>query len=265
MRRLDEAKQATRIARRDRVLRVTAEYITRLMGLAGELLIRISVATPFSDALLQLKKSQYELSSIVDIFRASLDEKFLGEEISAELLLLQQKTQACRQNLSAHLDQLELFIRRHATLSDRLYREVIASRMCPFGEGIEGLPRMVRGLAKQLNKQVRLEVIGRSTTIDRDILDKLKAPLNHLLRDAVDHGIETPDERIAKGKKPEGTIRLEARHRAGVLCIIISDDGRGINLEHIQRRIPSQKACRCRYGRPIDRAGDPDFLFLPRI
>lgn len=263
LRRLDEAKQATRIARRDRVLRVTADYLTRLMGLAGELLVESRWLHPFSDALLQLKKSQYELSGIVDIFRASLDERLLGEEVSQQLLTLQQKTQACRVNLSAHLDQLELFIRRHATLSDRLYREVITSRMCPFGEGVEGLPRMVRDLAKQLNKQARLEIIGRSTTIDRDILDKLKAPLNHLIRNSVDHGIETPDERIAKGKTPEGTIRLEARHRAGVLCITVSDDGRGIDLDQVRQQILAKKLIDVDMANQLTEQEILDFLFLP--
>lgn len=262
-RRLNEAKQATRLARKDRVVRVTADYLTRLMGLAGELLVESRWLHPFSDALLHLKKSQYELSGIVDILRATVNEKVLGEEGEQYLLDLQHKTHGCRENLARHLEELELFIRRHATLSDRLYRQVITSRMCAFGEGVEAFPRMVRDLAKQLGKKVRLEIVGRSTTIDRDILDKLKAPLNHLLRNAVDHGIEMPEQRIAQGKPAEGTIRLEARHRAGVLNIIVSDDGRGIDAQEIRAKIQALHLVDADMAKNLTDAELMDFLFLP--
>ncbi len=261
--RLNEARQASRLARKDRVVRVTADYLTRLMGLAGELLVESRWLQPFSDALLHLKKNQYELSAIVDILRASINEKILGEEGEQHLLELQHKTHSCRETLAKHLEDLELFIRRHTTLSDRLYRQIITSRMCPFGEGVEAFPRMIRDLAKQLGKRVTLEIVGRSTSIDRDILDKLKAPLNHLLRNAVDHGIEMPEERIAKGKPPEGHIRLEARHRAGVLSITVSDDGRGIDLNQVRNRVLQMKLVDVDMAQNLTESELLDFLFLP--
>lgn len=263
LKRLNEARQQTRVARKDRVVRVTADYLTRLMGLAGELLVESRWLHPFSDALLQLKKSQYELSGFVDILRATVNEKVLGEEGEQVLLELQHKTHQCRESLAKHLEDLELFIRRHATLSDRLYRQVITSRMCPFGDGVEAFPRMVRDLAKQLGKRATLEIIGRSTTIDRDILDKLKAPLNHLLRNAVDHGIGTPEERIAVGKPPEGHIKLEARHRAGVLSITVSDDGKGLDLDKIRKRVQDLKLVDSDMARNLTESELLDFLFLP--
>ena len=262
-RRLNEAEQAKRAAKRDRVLRVTAEYLTRLMGLAGEILVESKWLHPFSDALMQLKKNQYELSGIVDILRANLDEKVLGEEGEQILLELQQKTQLCRNRLTEHLDDLELYIRRHTSLSDRLYREVITSRMCPFAEGVDAFPRMVRDLAKQLGKKVNLKIIGRSVTIDRDILDKLKAPLTHLLRNAVDHGIEPPQERVARGKSEVGTIFIEARHRAGVLSITVSDDGRGIELGKLRQQVVEKKLVDQAMAKNLTESELMDFLFLP--
>lgn len=262
LRRLQEAR-LTRVSQRDRVLRLNADYLTRLMGLAGELLVESRWLQPFADELLQLKKAQYDLSAIVDILRSSYDDKLFGDEGQQNLLELQRKTNQCRQSLAERLDDLELFIRRHGTLSDRLYREVISSRLCPFGEGVEDLPRMVRDLARQLHKKVLFEIIGRSTTIDRDILDKLQAPLHHLLRNAVDHGIELPEERIAAGKKPEGVIRLEARHRAGVLGITVSDDGRGINLERLRAKIVEKKLVDATMAQQLTDAELLDFLFLP--
>lgn len=261
--RLQEARHTSQVTKRDRILRLTADYLTRLMGLAGELLVESRWLQPFADELLQLKKVQYDLSAIVDVLRSTYDEKQFGDEGQQQLLELQRKTNSCRQMLAVRLDELELFIRRHGALSDRLYREVISSRLCPFGEGVEDLPRMVRDLSHELNKKILFEIIGRSTTIDRDILDKLQSPLHHLIRNAVDHGIESPGERIAAGKKPEGTVRLEARHRAGVLGITVSDDGRGVNLESLRGYIVDKKLVDAAMAKQLTDAELLDFLFLP--
>lgn len=247
----------------ERVLRLTADDVTRLMGLAAELLVESRWLQPFADSLLQLKKAQYDLSNLVDSLRSSIDETLLGEEGQEYLLELQRKTYLCRQTLAHRLEDLELFIRRHGSLSDRLYREVISSRMCPLAEGVEELPRMVRDLARQLHKKVIFEIVGRSTTIDRDILDKLQSPLQHLLRNAVDHGIELPDERVAKGKRPEGLIRLEARHHAGVLSITVSDDGRGINLDQLRKIVVEKRLVDAKMAEQLTESELLDFLFLP--
>ncbi len=101
--------------------------------------------------------------------------------------------------------------------------------MVPFSDGLHGFSRMVRDLARETGKQVRFEIAGASTPVDRDILERLEAPLSHLLRNAIDHGLETPAQRQAEGKPAEGTLLLEARHVAGLLNISLADDGRGIN------------------------------------
>ena len=93
-----------------------------------------------------------------------------------------------------------MFDRRSTNLAHRLYDEALACRMRPFADGVRGLPRMVRDLGRSLGKQVQLEIGGDATQVDRDILDKLDAPLGHLLRNAVDHGIEPPEER-ARGRQ----------------------------------------------------------------
>src|SRR5207248_10199294 len=103
-------------------------------------------------------------------------------------------------------------------------------------DGVKGFPRLVRDLARTLGKQVKFEVLGPDTPVDRDILEKLEAPLNHMLRNAMDHGIELPSARLAAAKPEEATIRLEARHRAGMLAISIVDDGRGVDLERLRQK-----------------------------
>src|SRR5207244_5321965 len=94
-----------------------------------------------------------------------------------------------------------------------------------------------RDMARSLGKQVKLDIDGQHTEVDRDVLEKLEAPLTHLLRNAIDHGIESPAERMAAGKPEQGVVRLEVRHRAGMLAITVSDDGKGINLDRLRRKI----------------------------
>src|ERR1051326_4433466 len=109
--------------------------------------------------------------------------------------------------------------------------------MRPFGEGVRRFPRMVRDLARALGKEVQLEIQGEETQVDRDILERLETPLAHLLRNAVDHGCEVPEARRQAGKGVECTLRLEARHSAGMLLVIVSDDGAGVDLEAVRQSI----------------------------
>ena len=138
-------------------------------------------------------------------------------------------------SLVKFVDEFETYARRNEDLSGRLHHEVIVSRMRPLAEGVRGFPRLVRDLSRTLGKQIRYEIRGEQTGVDRDILDKLESPLSHLLRNSIDHGIEAPEEREAAGKPPCGSILLEARHRAGMLQIMLIDDGRGIDVGQIGR------------------------------
>ena len=104
---------------------------------------------------------------------------------------------------------------------------------------------------------------ARPPGVDRDILDSLEAPLNHLIRNALDHGIEMPEERAAAGKSPAGTIRLEARHRAGMLQIVLGDDGRGIDLERLRAKVVERGLTTAAMAGRLSEAELLEFLFLP--
>ncbi len=135
--------------------------------------------------------------------------------------------------------------------------------MRPFSEGLHGFPRLVRDLSKDLGKKVCFRIEGAGVQVDRDILEKLEAPLNHLIRNAVDHGLETPEERSAAGKPEEGTITLEARHMSGMLNIVIRDDGRGIDLESLRRKVVERGYVSGQMAESLSTAELMDFLFLP--
>ena len=110
---------------------------------------------------------------------------------------------------------------------------VMSMRAQPVGSVFQRMPRLVRELATKTHKKVRLEMAGETTEVDRSIIERLGDPLTHIIRNSVDHGIETPAVRAAAGKNEEGVIRLSAEHRGGRIVIEIKDDGAGINSERV--------------------------------
>jgi two-component system, chemotaxis family, sensor histidine kinase and response regulator WspE len=248
----------------DRVVRVSAENLTRIMGLAGESLIAANWLPSFSDGLMELKTCQIELSKSLEVLQQDVSfNDSLTIENKALLDVIRQREQECRSWLNDRLTELEGFVQRSVNLSDRLYREVITTHMRPFEDGVQGFPRMVRDISRQLNKQVKLEIIGKSTSVDRDILTKLEAPLTHILRNAIDHGIEMPEDRMALGKPAEGRVRLEAFHRGGMLSVTIADDGKGIDAETVRQRIIQQDLAPAEVAAQMTDAELMEFLFLP--
>ena len=132
-------------------------------------------------------------------------------------------------------------------------------RMLPFAEACQGLDRLVRDLARVSGKEVELLVEGGQVELDRSILEGLRDPLYHLVRNAVDHGIETPDQRQAAGKLAQGRITLTAwRSRGTQVEVVVADDGRGLDLEAVRQRMRQQ-----RLGEPADERDLASCIFLP--
>ena len=166
--------------------------------------------------------------------------------------------------LTRHDEALEESARRGEDLAGRLYGEVLASRMRPFGDALAASRAWCATWRASSGKRVRLEIEGRDVLVDRDILERLEAPLNHLLRNALDHGVEAPEERAAAGKPPEGRVRLEARHRGGMLEVEVSDDGRGVDLAVLRRAVVERGLISADIAKDPDRAAELlEFLFLP--
>jgi len=243
------------------VVRVTAQSLTRLMGLAGESLVQARWLQPFAMALMKLRKHHDHLAELLD----GLAHAISADSSNHSGVVGEARRQAaqCRQILTERIGEFENHAAQAENLNTRLYREVIVSRMRPFADGVHGFPRMVRDLARQLGKQVRLDILGSSTEVDRDILEKLEAPLTHLLRNAVDHGLELPEIRRAAGKPEAGVVQLEARHRAGMLVLTVRDDGGGIDLERLRHKVVERGLTRAELARSLSEAELLEFLFLP--
>lgn len=121
-------------------------------------------------------------------------------------------------------------------VTTELQYAAMSLRMVPIKQVFDRFPRMVRDLAQSSKKDINLEIFGETTELDRSIVNQIGDPLVHLIRNSIDHGLESKEERIAKGKSPTGTIRLGARHEGSHILIEICDDGQGLNLEQIRKK-----------------------------
>ena len=129
--------------------------------------------------------------------------------------------------------ELKALAARISRVTSTLYGEVVQARLTPVWQVLDRFPRLVRDLARQLGRRVRFEVAGEDTQLDRAILDEIGEPLLHLLRNAVDHGIEPPEERKRRGKPEEGLIRVVASSDRTTVLLQVSDDGRGIDQSRV--------------------------------
>ena len=132
--------------------------------------------------------------------------------------------------------ELSETVEKMSRVTNDLQSVVLTMRMVPVETVFNRFPKMVRQLARELGKKINLKISGQETELDRTVIDEIGDPLVHLLRNSVDHGIETPEERIAKGKPKEGTIELKAYHSGNHVFIEIIDDGAGINKEKVIKK-----------------------------
>ncbi|GJH06632.1 hybrid sensor histidine kinase/response regulator [Paraburkholderia terrae] len=246
----------------DRMLRVRAANLDRVLSLSGEVLVESRWLKPFATSMLRIKRTQRDTSRALDALYDTLADHLDDAALSA-LADVRTALNDMQHTLGARLDELDHYDRSSSNLAQLLYDEALQCRMRPFGDATQAYPRVVRDLARSLGKRVKFEIVGTSTQVDRDILDMLDAPLGHLLRNALDHGIETPDARLARGKPAEAHVTLEARHSAGKLLISVTDDGAGIDLDNVRASVIRRKLADEDTAARLSEPELLDFLLLP--
>lgn len=247
----------------ERVLRVTAERLNSLLDLSSKSLVETQRIKPYLVSLQRLKRIQSQSVRALDTLDGQLKTQHLNleaQEALADARRLLSEAQALLAEKTAELDEFGWQAGQRAQV---LYDTALACRMRPFADVLAGQVRMVRDLGRSLGKQVRLEIEGEKTQVDRDVLEKLEAPLTHLLRNAVDHGIEMPEQRVLAGKPAEGLIRLRASHQAGLLVLELSDDGNGVDLERLRGTIVERKLSPLETALRLSEEELLTFLFLP--
>ena len=166
----------------------------------------------------------------VDLDRVDRLINVVGELVIQQAMLAQRVIEsglARSSGISVGLEDLELLTRE-------IQDSVMAIRAQPVKSVFQRMPRLVREVGEMTGKRVRLVTAGEDTEVDKTVVERLAEPITHMLRNAIDHGLESPDDRVAAGKPAEGAVRLVALHRSGRIVIEISDDGRGINRERVK-------------------------------
>jgi two-component system chemotaxis sensor kinase CheA len=165
----------------------------------------------------------------VDLDKVDRVVNMVGELVITQSMLTQQMDETLRARYTELVRGLEVLAQTTRGLQD----SVMAIRAQPVKSVFSRMPRLVRELATKTSKKIKLETIGENTEIDKTVIEQLSDPLTHMIRNSADHGIESPEKRLAAGKPETGTIRLSAEQAGGNILIIVEDDGAGINRERV--------------------------------
>jgi two-component system, chemotaxis family, sensor kinase CheA len=165
----------------------------------------------------------------VDLDKVDRVVNMVGELVITQSMLTQQMDETLRARYTELVRGLEVLAQTTRGLQD----SVMAIRAQPVKSVFSRMPRLVRELATKTSKKIKLETIGENTEIDKTVIEQLSDPLTHMIRNSADHGIESPEKRLAAGKSETGTIRLSAEQAGGNILIIVEDDGAGINRERV--------------------------------
>lgn len=201
----------------------------------GEILIKEGLisADKIEKALEIQEKSGYKAKTAIRIDAERLDNlvDLVGELVIAQSLVAQDES--INSSSSAKLDKNLAHLSK---ITKNIQSHVMSMRMLPLANTFQKLARASRDISKKLGKEVNLKISGEDTEVDKTLIDEIGDPLIHMLRNAVDHGIETPEERVSSGKPRSGTIMLNAYHQGGNVVIEVKDDGKGLSREKIVRK-----------------------------
>lgn len=204
--------------------------------------------------------------STIRVDTARLDQVL---NLSGEIGLMKNRLTSLRadilggRNDAETLHELDQAVSQLDLMVSDLQNSVMKTRMQPIGRLFQKYPRIARDLARQLGKDVELALIGEETEVDKTMIEDLADPLVHLVRNAVDHGVESPEERLAAGKPAKSIVRLEARQEGDHIVLIIADDGHGMNPEVIRNKAVEKGLIREEEANTLDDRQSLNLIFLP--
>jgi two-component system chemotaxis sensor kinase CheA len=184
-----------------------------------------------SGAVSEALQAQAKRSVADSAIRVDVDLLDALMNLVGELVLV--RNQLMRSSAESHDAALTRTTQRLNLITSELQEGIMKTRMQPIDQLWSKLPRVVRDLSQMFGKQIKLHQEGKETELDRSLLEAVKDPLTHLVRNAVDHGIEPPEERVATGKDPQGTLTLRAYHEGGHVTVEVADDGAGIDVDRV--------------------------------
>jgi len=248
-------------------VRVRVDRLDRLFNLAGELNIGQQWLAELERELERLQKMvEHQQRALLALehdlgrLRFSPSQRQL---LDARLVELRGTQTTLTDHVQHQLDRLGRHLLHQNLLVKELEHEVMAVRLLPIATLFNGLPRLVRDLAAATGKQVQLDIYGETTELDRKVLELIGDPLVHLVRNAIDHGLELPEERIAAGKSPVGLVRIGAEAAGNEIRIRIQDDGRGIDTDRLRRRAVELGWLTAERAGQLDTQEALDLIFQP--
>jgi two-component system chemotaxis sensor kinase CheA len=233
------------------VLRVDSKRIDHLLNLVCEAVINKAT---FNQISTQFSETQNILQSTDTVFKDRLKELFdslpdylmeiqkgksvkeIKREISEKYSDLYEILDPFQVQLKGAITKFRSTSQNLGRITSELHERVLQIRMVPISQIFSRFPRLVRDVSKSLNKQVKLVIEGEDTELDKSVIEDLLDPLIHCVRNSVDHGIETPDERVKKGKPEEGCVLLKAKNEGNMIIIEVADDGKGIDVNAVKAK-----------------------------
>ena len=286
--RLVDADAEAEAVQQQATLRVRANVIDRLVNEAGELSIARSriegEMRSLKESLLdltenvirlrrQLREIEIQAESQMQSRTAVADEKHTGfdplefdrftrfQELTRMMAESVNDVATVQQNLLKNLDDANAAIVAQARLNREVQQELMAVRMVPFGSLADRMYRIVRQTSKELNKRANLEIKGGQVELDRSVLDKIAAPLEHMLRNAIAHGLESREERVARGKPEIGEVSLSLTQEGNEIILLLADDGAGLDYKRIHARAVAAGLLAA--GQEADEDQLADLIFTP--
>ena len=175
-------------------------------------------------------------SSVQQFIRIDIEKLDTLLDLVGEMVIAESMVANCPDLKGLQLERFDKAIHHLNKITRDIQEIALAMRMIPLSSTFHKMERLVRDLSNKFNKRIKLEIVGEETEVDKTIIEQISDPLVHIIRNSVDHGLETTEERIRANKSESGLIRLEAKHSAGEVWIIIEDDGRGLNREKIIKK-----------------------------
>ena len=274
----------------DNIIRISTSYLDKLVNMATELLVNRTELISYHEDLKKIvsdveigKKQMYQAENLIEdvVERGAFDKNNVADNdqfdidnegkenswqnVSVNIKELSRKINTVNSQLNKLSQGFEKNISRIANLSKELHSDILKARMVPIEQLFNRYPRLVRDMAHDQSKQIELIIEDNEAELDRALVESLTDPILHIMRNAVDHGIEDPKDRLPANKDKKGTIRLRASQDKNQIVIDIIDDGRGINLEGVRKKIVKNKIATRKAINQLSEAEILDFIFLPEF
>ena len=277
----------------ENIIRISTSYLDKLVNMATELLVNRTELVTYYEDLKKIvsdveigKKQLYQAENLLEdvvekdsyedgqkdskdaagkLGAADLGKDTDWQNVSMNFKEISRKINAVNSRLNKLSQGFEKNINRISNLSKELHSDILKARMVPIEQLFNRYPRLVRDIAHEQDKQIELIIEDNEAELDRALVESLTDPILHIIRNAVDHGIETPKERSDANKDKKGTIRLRASQDKNQIVIDIIDDGRGIDLEKVKDKVVKNKITTKTAISKLSEAEILDFIFLPEF